>query len=147
MKTLQSAPSLLAKRGNYGRRNHICEEERVAEFPDSHCQHEGDSIGVERARTRGDGARHRLGEWIREVLFRELRGSDQMNSGSHINYGYRLLAEVVGMRVFLNHVLSIMSRGEWLDAEQYQEILRQVKAKKHGWAQELLAEQPPDTHG
>jgi hypothetical protein len=89
----------------------------------------------------------RLGEWIREVLFRELRGSDQMNSGSHINYGYRLLAEVVGMRVFLNHVLSIMSRGEWLDAEQYQEILRQVKAKKHGWAQELLAEQPPDMHG
>jgi len=89
----------------------------------------------------------RLGEWIREVLFRELRGSDQMNSGSHINYGYRLLAEVVGMRVFLNHVLSIMSRGEWLDAEQYQEVLRQVKAKKHGWAQELLAEQPPDTHG
>jgi hypothetical protein len=88
-----------------------------------------------------------LGEWIREVLFRELRGSDQMNSGSPINYGYRLLAEVVGMRVFLNHVLSIMSRGEWLDAEQYQEILRQVKAKKHGWAQELLAEQPPDTHG
>ena len=89
----------------------------------------------------------RLGEWIREVLFRELRGSDQMNSGSHINYGYRLLAEVVGMRVFLNHVLSTMSRGEWLDAEQFQEILRQVKAKKHGWAQELLAEQPPDTHG
>jgi hypothetical protein len=88
----------------------------------------------------------RLGEWIREVLFRELRGSDQMNSGSHINYGYRLLVEVVGMRVFLHHVLSVMSRGEWLDAEQYQEILRQVKAKKHGWAKELLAEQPPDTH-
>jgi hypothetical protein len=89
----------------------------------------------------------RLSEWIREVLFRELRGHDQMNSGSHVNYGYRLLAEVVGMRVFLNYVLSTMSRGEWLDAEQYQEILRQVKAKKHGWAQELLAEEPPNTHG
>ena len=90
----------------------------------------------------------RLGEWIREVLFRELRGSDQMSSGGQINYGYRLLAEVVGMRVFLHHVLSVMSRGEWLDAEQYQEILRQVKAKKHGWAKELLAEQPPpDTPG
>ncbi len=90
----------------------------------------------------------RLGEWIREVLFRELRGSDQMNSSSHINYGYRLLTEVVGMRVFLHHVLSVMSRGEWLDAEQYQEILRQVKAKKHGWAKELLEEQPPpDAHG
>lgn len=90
----------------------------------------------------------RLGEWIREVLFRELRGSDQMNSSSHVNYGYRLLTEVVGMRVFLHHVLSVMSRGEWLDAEQYQEILRQVKAKKHGWAKELLAEQPPpDTPG
>ncbi len=68
-----------------------------------------------------------------------------MNSGNHINYGKRLLAEVVGMRVFLTHVLSTMSRGEWLDAEQYEEILRQVKAKKHGWAQEILAEQPPDT--
>ena len=89
----------------------------------------------------------RLGEWIREVLFRELRGTDEWNAGSHTNYGYRLLAEVVGMRVFLNHVLSVMSRGEWLDAEQYQEVLRQVKAKKYGWAKELLAEQPPDTHG
>ncbi len=89
----------------------------------------------------------RLGEWIREVLLRELRGSDQMNSGSHINCGHRLLAEVVGMRVFLHHVLSVMSRGEWIDAEQYQEILRQVKAKKHGWAKELLAEQSPDTYG
>jgi len=89
----------------------------------------------------------RLGEWIREVLFRELCGSDQMNSDSQINYGYRLLAEVVGMRVFLHHVLSGMSRGEWLDAEQYQEILRQVKAKKHGWAKELLSERLPDTHG
>jgi hypothetical protein len=36
-----------------------------------------------------------------------------------------------------------MSRGEWLDAEQYEEIMRQVKAKKHRWAQEILAEQPP----
>ena len=89
----------------------------------------------------------RLGEWIREVLFRELRGSDLLNSGSHINYGYPLLAEVIGMRVFLNHVLSIMSRGEWLDAQQFQEILRQVKAKKHGWAKDLLAERPPHTHG
>jgi hypothetical protein len=88
----------------------------------------------------------RLGEWIRQVLFRELRGSDQMNSGDHINYGKRLLIEIVGLQVFLTHVLSIMSRGEWLDAEQYEQITRQVKAKKHRWAQEILAEQPPETH-
>jgi len=89
----------------------------------------------------------RLSEWIREVLFRELRDSDHMNSGDHVHYGKRLLTEIVGLQVFLTHVLSVMSRGEWLDAEQYEEITRQVKAKKHRWAQEILAEQPPDAHG
>src|SRR4030081_3678566 len=84
----------------------------------------------------------RLGEWIRQVLFRELRGNDQMNPDDHINYGKRSLIEIVGLQVFLTHVLSIMSRGEWLDAEQYEQITRQVKAKKHRWAQEILAEQP-----
>jgi hypothetical protein len=88
----------------------------------------------------------RLGEWIREVLFRELRESDQMNSGDHINYGKRLPTEIVGLQVFLANVLSPMSRGEWLDAGQYEEIMRQVKAKKHRWAQQILAEPPPDTH-
>jgi hypothetical protein len=89
----------------------------------------------------------RLSEWIREVLFRELRDGDHTDSGDHINYGKRLLTEIVGLQVFLTHVLSTMSRGEWLDAEQYEEITRQVKAKKHRWAQEILAEQPPDTRG
>ena len=40
----------------------------------------------------------RLSEWIREVLFRELRDSDHMNSGDHFNYGERLLTEVVGLQ-------------------------------------------------
>ena len=88
----------------------------------------------------------RLSEWIRQVLFRELRDSDQMNSGDHINDGKRLLTQIVGLQVFLTNVLSPMSRGEWLNAEQYEEIMRQVKAKKHRWAQEILAEQPPDAH-
>src|ERR1700687_2190924 len=88
----------------------------------------------------------RLSEWIRDVLFRELPDSHHPNSGDHINYGKRLLTEIVGLQVFLTHVLSTMSRGEWLDAEQYEEITRQVKAKKHRWAQEILAEQPPETH-
>ena len=89
----------------------------------------------------------RLSEWIREVLFRELRDSDDINSSDGINYGERLFTEIVGLQVFLTHVLSVMSRGEWLDAEQYEEITRQVKAKKHRWAQEILVEQPPDAHG
>jgi hypothetical protein len=87
----------------------------------------------------------RLSEWIRQVLFRELRDNDPMNSGDHINYGKRLLTEIIGLQVFLTNVLSPMSRGEWLDAEQYEEIMRQVKAKKHRWAQEILAEPPSDT--
>jgi|SRR5580658_943704 hypothetical protein len=89
----------------------------------------------------------RLSEWIREVLFRELRDSDHINSGDGANYAKRLLTEVVGLQVFLTHVLSVMSRGEWLDADQFEEITRQVKAKKHRWAQEILAQQPPDTPG
>jgi hypothetical protein len=89
----------------------------------------------------------RLSEWIREVLFRELGDSDHLNSSDGINYGKRPFTEIVGLQVFLTHVLSVMSRGEWLDAEQYEEITRQVKAKKHRWAQEMLAEQPPDAHG
>lgn len=88
----------------------------------------------------------RLSERIRQVLFRELRDSDQINSGYQINYGKRLLTQIVGLQVFLTNVLSPMSRGEWLNAEQYEEIMRQVKAKKHRWAQEILAEQPPDAH-
>jgi hypothetical protein len=87
----------------------------------------------------------RLSEWIRQVLFRELRDNDQMNSGDHINYGKRLLTEIVGLQVFLTNVLSPMSRGEWLEAE-YEEIMRQVKAKKHRWAQQILAEPSPDRH-
>ncbi|MGC2325522.1 MAG: hypothetical protein WA604_02330 [Candidatus Sulfotelmatobacter sp.] len=89
----------------------------------------------------------RLSEWIREVLFRELRDSDHINSSDGVNYGKRLLTEVVGLQVFLTHALSVISRGEWLDTEQYEGITRQVKAKKHRWAQEILAEQPPDTPG
>ena len=48
----------------------------------------------------------RLSEWIRQVLYRELRDSDQMNSGDHINYGKRLLTQIVGLQVFLTNVLS-----------------------------------------
>ena len=89
----------------------------------------------------------RLSEWIREVLLRELRGSGPMNSGDHVNYGRRLLTEIVGLQIFLTSVLSPMSRGEWPSAEQYKEVMRQVKAHKHRWIQEILAEQPPDSHG
>ena len=31
------------------------------------------------------------------------------------------MTEIVGLQVFLTHVLSVMSRGEWLDDEQYEE--------------------------
>jgi len=89
----------------------------------------------------------RLSEWIREVLFRELRGSDQMNSGNHLNYGRRLLTEIIGLQVYLTSVLAPMSRGEWLSEEQCKEITRQVRANKYRWAQEILAEELPDTQG
>jgi hypothetical protein len=37
---------------------------------------------------------------------RPISGGCKMNSGDHINYGKRLLTEIVGLQVFLTNVLS-----------------------------------------
>jgi hypothetical protein len=53
-----------------------------------------------------------------------------MKPGDRINYAKSLLTEVVGLQVLLTHILSSMSGGEWLGAEQYKEIMRQMKTKE-----------------
>lgn len=81
------------------------------------------------------------GEWIREVLLREVElasggGSTEM-----------ILREIVGLQLFLTNVLAPIARGEKISAEQYQELMRQVKINKHKAAQEVLAQRAKKTDG
>jgi hypothetical protein len=69
----------------------------------------------------GDASLQRIGFAIASLFAQELRDSDHINSSDGVNHGKRLLTEIVGLHVFLTHVLSVMSRGEWLDDEQYEE--------------------------
>lgn len=75
----------------------------------------------------------RLGEWIREVLLREVRGSSQTE------YAIRFMTEIVGLQLFLTHALSPIVQGEKMNAEQYNELMRQVKFHKQDVASEMLA--------
>ena len=69
----------------------------------------------------GDASLQRIGFAIASLFAQELRDSDHINSSDSVNHGKRLLTEIVGLKVFLTHVLSVVSRGEWLDDEQYEE--------------------------
>lgn len=73
------------------------------------------------------------GEWIREVLLREVERATGCESIQVI------LTEIVGLQLFLTNVLAPIARGEQISAEQYQELMRQVKTNKHKAAQEVLA--------
>jgi hypothetical protein len=74
------------------------------------------------------------GEWIREVLLREVERASGFESSQMI------LTEIVGLQLFLTNVLAPIARGEKISAEQYQELMRQVKINKHKATQEVLAQ-------
>jgi hypothetical protein len=73
-----------------------------------------------------------LGEWVREVVLKEAHspclGADQ------------LLTEIVGLQLFLTNVLSPIACGEQMSPDQYQELMRHVKANKHEAAREVIAQ-------
>jgi hypothetical protein len=74
------------------------------------------------------------GEWIREVLLRETEralGREPVEM---------ILVEIVGLQLFLTNALAPIARGEKIDADQYQELMRQVKANKHRAAREVIAQ-------
>ncbi|HZY63612.1 MAG: hypothetical protein BGO25_04245 [Acidobacteriales bacterium 59-55] len=75
-----------------------------------------------------------IGDWAREQLLAWINIACAADSST------RLLTEIVGLQLFLTNVLSPMAQGEKISAEQYQEIMRQVKANKHKAAQEVLAQ-------
>jgi hypothetical protein len=51
-----------------------------------------------------------------------------------------ILTEIIGLQLFLTNVLAPIARGEKIDADQYQELMRHVKANKRKAAEEVLAQ-------
>jgi hypothetical protein len=74
------------------------------------------------------------GEWIREVLLREIRratGHDPTEV---------LLTEIIGLQMFLTNALAPLVQGDRISSEQYQDLMSHVKANKRKAAQQVLAQ-------
>lgn len=75
-----------------------------------------------------------LGEWMREVLLKEIRTRPAVLGTEQI------MTEIIGLQLFLTNVLSPIACGLPMTAEEYQELMRNVKATKHRAARELIAQ-------
>ena len=74
-----------------------------------------------------------FGEWVREVVLREVRGSeDRLGTVT-------LLGEITGLRQLLINTLEPLLRGEKMTPEQFKEMLRYVKTNKRKAAADMLA--------
>ena len=76
----------------------------------------------------------RLGEWVRDVLLREARSPSDAISLTHA------MTEIVGLQLFLTNALMPVVCGERISSKQYEELLQNVKAKKHRAAREVIAQ-------
>lgn len=76
----------------------------------------------------------RLGEWIREVLFREAKLSGDADGADP------QMIEIIGLQMFLTRVLSTIACGDRMTREQCQELMRNVKANKHRAACDAMAQ-------
>jgi hypothetical protein len=75
-----------------------------------------------------------IGEWVREVLLREVHSPSASLGVEH------LMTEIIGLQLFLTNALSSIVCGEHISAEQYEELMRNVKTTKHRAAQEVIAQ-------
>jgi hypothetical protein len=76
----------------------------------------------------------RLGEWIRDVLFREVKlCADLLDPDPQ-------MVEIIGLQMFLTRVLSMIACGERMTREQCQELMNNVRANKHRAARDAMAQ-------
>lgn len=75
-----------------------------------------------------------IGEWMREVLLREARPSSDSARSE------KLMTEIIGLQMFLTHVLSPIACGRQMTTEEYRELMRNVKDNKRRAAREILAQ-------
>ena len=85
---------------------------------------------MEKAEAQGQNLR----EWARDVLLREAYGSTLAVGPDQI------MTEIVALQLFLTNALSTITCGERMSAEQYQELMRNVKTNKHRAAREVVAQ-------
>ena len=75
-----------------------------------------------------------LGEWVREAVLRAARSSS-VGVGTN-----QLMTEIVALQLFLTDVLSPVVCGEHMSAEQYHNLMRNVKTNKQRAAGEVIAQ-------
>jgi hypothetical protein len=75
-----------------------------------------------------------LGEWMREVLLREIRSGSGGLSTEH------LMTEIISLQQFLTNALYPIVCGTQMTAEQYRELMRNVKLNKRHAAREAIAQ-------
>ena len=75
----------------------------------------------------------RLGEWIREVLFREAKLSADAPERDP------QFVEIIGLQMFLTRILSTIACGDQMTLDQCQELMRSVRANKHRAARDAVA--------
>ena len=75
-----------------------------------------------------------IGDWSREQLLMALEMTENAASST------LLLAEIIGLQMFLTNVLAPIACGDRISSEQYQDLMRHVKANKHKAAQQALAQ-------
>jgi hypothetical protein len=70
------------------------------------------------------------GEWIRDVILREIRGGSASDPS---------LAEILGVRLLLVNVLRPLATGQRLTPEAFDKLLDEISEAKHALAGKLAA--------
>ena len=70
------------------------------------------------------------GEWIRDVVLREVRGGSDSDPS---------LAEILGVRLLLVNVLRPLAAGQRLAPETFDKLLDEISEAKHALAGKLAA--------
>jgi hypothetical protein len=68
------------------------------------------------------------GEWIRDVILREMRGGSASDPS---------LAEILGVRLLLVNVLRPLAAGQKLTPEAFDQLLDEISEAKHALARKL----------
>src|SRR6202140_5884068 len=70
------------------------------------------------------------GEWIRDVILREMHGASAKDPS---------LAEIIGVRLLLVNVLRPLAAGQRLTPEAFDKLLDEISEAKHALAEKLAA--------
>jgi hypothetical protein len=70
-----------------------------------------------------------LGEWVRDVILRELRGGSACDPS---------LAEILGVRLLLVNVLRPLAAGQRVAPETFDKLLDEISEAKHALAGKLV---------